>query len=93
MGNQVLKFVAYSNTNMAQIQQNSPKSVAASQNVLDGGDGRPGSPGSDPGTFDAPSLANAIGNAPKPNSFAAKIKAAQNGGQVGGGGGGMFGKY
>lgn len=91
MGNQVLKFVAYSNTNMARIQQNSPKSAAASQNVLNGGDGR--SSGSDPGTFDAPSLANAIGSQPKPGSFAAKIKAAQSGGGMGGGGGGLFKKY
>ena len=75
MGNKVLQFVAYSNTNMEQIQRNSPKAAMASQNVLSGGSSSGGGSGSDSGAYDAPSLANAIGSQPKPGSFAAKIKA------------------
>jgi len=56
MGDKVLQFVAYSNTNMDRIQQNSPKNLGQSQNVLAGGSGRVS-----PVSFDAPSLANAIG--------------------------------
>lgn len=50
------------------------------------------------GTFDAPSLANAVGNQPKPGSFAAQLAAKknQNSGMGTGsaaGGGGLFKKY
>ena len=79
------------------IQRNSPKSAMVSQNVLSGGNGSPN--GSDSGTFDAPSLANAVGSSqPKPGSFAAKMAAAKQGGASAGGsafggGGGLFKKY
>lgn len=36
MGDKVLQFVAYSNTDMDGIQRNSPKSAMVSQNVLSG---------------------------------------------------------
>lgn len=61
---------------MDRIQRNSPKSMAASQNVLAGGSGRV-SPANDNGMFDAPSLANAVGNQPKPGSFAEKMLKAK----------------
>mmetsp|Transcript_10808 Transcript_10808/g.13582 ORF Transcript_10808/g.13582 Transcript_10808/m.13582 type:complete len:144 (-) Transcript_10808:315-746(-) len=61
MGDKVLQFVAYSNRDMATIERNSPKAVAATENILSGGSGRV-SPASDQGSFNAPSLANAIGN-------------------------------
>lgn len=54
MGDKVLQFVAYSNTDMDGIQRNSPKSAMVSQNVLSGNKGA--------GNFDAPSLANAVGS-------------------------------
>ena len=101
MGDKVLQFVAYSNTDMNRIQQNSPNSMAASKDVLAGGSGRV-SPASDSGVqFDAPSLANAVVNQPKPGSFAAKLKAKQQNqlipgeaaSQGGGAGGGLFKKY
>ena len=97
MGDKVMQFVAYSNTNMATIQRNSPKAVASTQHMLSGGSGRV-SPASDPGSFNAPSLAAAVGNQPKPGSFAAMMNAKQGqaaaGGMMGGGGGGgLFKKY
>ena len=63
MGDKVLQFVAYSNTNMEAIRQNSPKAAQASQNVLSGGPGRI-SPANNvsAAAFDAPSLANAVGS-------------------------------
>lgn len=88
MGDKVLQFVAYSNTNMQRIQENSPKSAEASKNVLAGR----ASNNSSPGTFDAPSLANAVGGAAKPGSFAAQM-AAKQGKPAFGGGGGLFKKY
>lgn len=70
MGNTVMQFVAYSNMNMDRIRENSPKAVQESNNILSGnGKGSPSSSGG--GTFDAPSLANAVGGAAKPGSFAA----------------------
>lgn len=72
LGDKVLQFVAYSNTNMNGIERNSPKGAIASQNVLAGGSGRV-SPASDSVAYDAPSLSKAIGTAPKPGSFAARL--------------------
>ena len=86
MGDKVLQFVAFSNTNMERIQKNSPKNAQQSKDVLNG---------TDSGTFDAPSLANAVSGAPKPGSFAAKMQAKAQGGGMGAGAarGGLFGKY
>ena len=99
MGDKVMQFVAFSNMNMERIERNSPKAVAATQNVISGGGSGRISPSGEP-AFDAPSLANAIGNQPKPGSFAAMMKAKQGGGAaasgaavMGGSGGGIFKKY
>ena len=56
-----MQFVAFSNMNMERIERNSPKAVAATQNVISGGGSGRISPSGEP-AFDAPSLANAIGN-------------------------------
>ena len=61
MGDKVMQFVAFSNMNMERIERNSPKAVAATQNVISGGGSGRISPSGEP-AFDAPSLANAIGN-------------------------------
>lgn len=97
MGDRVMQFVAFSNMNLERIERNSPKAVAATQNVLSGGGSGRISPSGEP-AFDAPSLSNAIGNQPKPGSFAAMMKAKQGGGAaapgnaavMGGVGAGLF---